>query len=175
MQSASSDVLPATTPGVISDNGAVVTFSKNDADTLPGQSCDLLVTFQRPVNSAADVARFPLYSGFVSITGKKTDGSVIPSETYTVPYNGLNARMFDMPGTGQLSRNERDVELTCTRPQSSILLELSLVLNSLSWPLEKTSMLVQPHTSEMAASPYTSASSVSCFRYVIHLITTDPY
>lgn len=168
-QSASSDVLPATTPSVITDSGATVTFSRNDFDTLPGQSFDLLVSWQRPAHSAADIARFPLYSGFVTVTGRGTDGSVIPSETYTVPYNGLNARLFDMPG-------ESDGRMTRMKSMTAILMRMRFIYQSLtllgglsgpnsrSWPLVKISMWDRAHISATAALRSTSVSLVSRMR-----------
>lgn len=97
LQSARSDVLPATTPSVINDRGATVSFGKNEFVVAAGGSTDVEVRFVAPRNTRADLTRFPLYSGHLTVRGRRDIGRA-PEENYNVPYSGLNAKMFDMPG-----------------------------------------------------------------------------
>ncbi|ORY84131.1 peptidase S8/S53 domain-containing protein [Leucosporidium creatinivorum] len=96
--SASSDVLVSTDPTAVSaaSVGAKVTFSTSYLTIPAGQSKTMQVGFAPPYLTTADIARFPIYSGFVGVVGTPSTGGAA-TEAYSVPYFGVAANMIDMP------------------------------------------------------------------------------
>ncbi|WWC89471.1 uncharacterized protein L201_004395 [Kwoniella dendrophila CBS 6074] len=68
-------------------NGANVKFSQSSVTLLPRSTWVVLLQFQQP--QGLDSKRFPVYSGFIQITGGSTN--------VQVPYLGVAAKMKDMP------------------------------------------------------------------------------
>jgi len=91
---ASSDVLPSTSPATVT-NAKVTTvkYSRKSVTVLPYKTGSVEVTITPPSLTAAERGQFPIYSGFIGIEG--TFGRL--TETYSVPYFGLAAAMYDMP------------------------------------------------------------------------------
>jgi hypothetical protein len=84
LQSASSDVLVSPDPTEVSDAsvGAKVTFSTSYLTIPAGQSKTMQVGFAPPFLTTADIARFPIYSGFVGVVGTPSTGGAA-TEAYS--------------------------------------------------------------------------------------------
>ncbi|KAM0791589.1 hypothetical protein ACM66B_006032 [Microbotryomycetes sp. NB124-2] len=101
--SAQQDINPATVPAnaepVYNDAAsqpAQVTLPRGEVNINPGGSRTVTIQFQAPQLGAADINQFPIYSGFINVQGRPTNGRG-DTESYAVPYFGQAARMFDMP------------------------------------------------------------------------------
>ncbi|GAA5989001.1 hypothetical protein JCM5350_001746 [Sporobolomyces pararoseus] len=95
-QSYRTDVLPSTSPSAVSGANARVSFSTSVVVVDAGASTTVTVTVNPPRVSRSLMERFPIYSGFVSISGSAPAwGST--NEQLVVPFFGLVAKMSDMP------------------------------------------------------------------------------
>ncbi|KAK4047156.1 hypothetical protein OIV83_005608 [Microbotryomycetes sp. JL201] len=99
---AQQDIVPATVPAnaepVYNDAAsqpAQVSLPR-EINVNPGGSRTVTIQFQAPQLSADDINKFPIYSGFINVQGRPTNGRG-NVETYAVPYFGQAARLFDMP------------------------------------------------------------------------------
>ncbi|BGP02409.1 hypothetical protein JCM10021v2_006124 [Rhodotorula toruloides] len=92
---ASSDILISTNPKPVYPQSGTATFSTQRLRLQAGQTYTVTVTIPQPRFNAMTVARFPLYSGYVDISGVSVDRK--HSEELHIPYFGLAAAMSDMP------------------------------------------------------------------------------
>jgi hypothetical protein len=84
------------TPQSIFPQAGEITFSAEQITVDAGQTASLTVTIAQPPFSPTDLTRFPLYSGYIDISGTNVDHS--HTEELHIPYFGLAAAMRDMPG-----------------------------------------------------------------------------
>ena len=68
-------------------NAASVTFSQSSVTLSPGLSGSVIIEFTPP--TGLDAQTFPIYSGFIQISGDQTVSQI--------PYLGVAAKMKDMP------------------------------------------------------------------------------
>ncbi|KAJ8294320.1 putative proteasome subunit beta type-4 [Rhodotorula toruloides] len=92
---ASTDILMSTNPKPVYPQSGVAAFSTQRLRLQAGQTYTFTVTIPQPRFNAMTVARFPLYSGYVDISGVSVDRK--HSEELHIPYFGLAAAMSDMP------------------------------------------------------------------------------
>ncbi|GAA5893796.1 uncharacterized protein JCM6883_003638 [Sporobolomyces salmoneus] len=95
-QSFRTDVLPSTSPSSVSGANARVSFSTSVLVVDAGATSTVTVTINPPRLSRSLSERFPIYSGFVDISGS-APGWGETNEELAVPFFGLVARMSDMP------------------------------------------------------------------------------
>lgn len=88
-----SDILPSTTPAEVKGATATVTWAKSSLTIAAGKTATVKVTITPPVLSNAQASKFPLFSGWLKLVGTAKGAS----QTLTVPYFGLAARMSDAP------------------------------------------------------------------------------
>ncbi|GAA5924678.1 hypothetical protein JCM10213_000413 [Rhodosporidiobolus nylandii] len=94
---ASVDGIPSTTPAASSAAAIRVAFSRRLV-TVPAFSTGTVqVTVIPPNLTAAERDKFPIYSGWVKIVGRGTGSGRGRLQTFTIPYFGLAARMYDLP------------------------------------------------------------------------------
>ncbi|BGP16666.1 hypothetical protein JCM10213v2_004668 [Rhodosporidiobolus nylandii] len=98
--SASSDVLPSTSPSQLAGTAAPaarVTFS-NEALFVPaGHTGTVTATFRAPRFARGQAARFPFFSGYVEVEGKAVGALKPKTEHLSVPFFGLGTKMSEMP------------------------------------------------------------------------------
>lgn len=84
LQPATQDVLvsPEPSPLAVGSVGARISFSTSSITIPAGQTKSIQVGFQPPYLTAADIARFPIYSGFVGVVGAPSAGGAA-SEAYS--------------------------------------------------------------------------------------------
>ncbi|BGP11172.1 hypothetical protein JCM10049v2_007071 [Rhodotorula toruloides] len=92
---ASTDPFISMKPQPIIPQAEHVTFSTQQITVKPGQTSSFSVTILPPSFSPVELARFPLYSGFIDISGRSNDHN--HAEELHIPYFGLAAAMRDMP------------------------------------------------------------------------------
>ncbi|SCZ88100.1 BZ3500_MvSof-1268-A1-R1_Chr2-1g04189 [Microbotryum saponariae] len=95
-QSADQDVVPLTEPASVTAT-ASASFNKKNLLLFSYQTSTVTITFSPPSLSAEQAARFPLFSGFITVDGRALALPWLGTESYTVPYFGLAAKMIDMP------------------------------------------------------------------------------
>ncbi|GAA5902564.1 hypothetical protein JCM6882_009318 [Rhodosporidiobolus microsporus] len=94
---ASKDGIPSTTPGASTAAVPRVAFSSRIVTVPARSSLDVRVTFTPPNLGPSARDQFPIYSGFVVISGAGQGSGLNRQESYTVPFFGMAARMYDMP------------------------------------------------------------------------------
>ncbi|KAJ8294317.1 Minor extracellular protease vpr [Rhodotorula toruloides] len=92
---ASTDILISTNPKPVYPQSGVAAFSTQRLRLQAGQSYSFEVTIPQPRYNAIDTARFPLYSGYIDISGISADRK--HTEELHIPYFGVAAAMSDMP------------------------------------------------------------------------------
>ncbi|BGP08502.1 hypothetical protein JCM10049v2_004349 [Rhodotorula toruloides] len=92
---ASTDILISTNPKPVYPQSGVAAFSTQRLRLQAGQTYTFTVTIPQPRFNAMTIARFPLYSGYVDISGVSVNRK--HSEELHIPYFGLAAAMSDMP------------------------------------------------------------------------------
>ncbi|BGP32505.1 hypothetical protein JCM10296v2_004286 [Rhodotorula toruloides] len=92
---ASTDVLTSTNPKPVYPQSGQAAFSTQRLRLQAGQTYTFTVTIPQPRFNAMTVARFPLHSGYVDISGVSVDRK--HSEELHIPYFGLAAATSDMP------------------------------------------------------------------------------
>ncbi|BGP35147.1 hypothetical protein JCM10296v2_006977 [Rhodotorula toruloides] len=104
---ASTDPFISMQPQPIIPQAEHITFSTQQITVEPGQTYSCAVTILPPSFSPVELARFPLYSGFIDISGRSNDHS--HAEELHIPYFGLAAKMGDMPVLDSTARVYNDV------------------------------------------------------------------
>ncbi|KDE09332.1 hypothetical protein, variant [Microbotryum lychnidis-dioicae p1A1 Lamole] len=94
--SAAQDIVPITDPASVTAT-ASASFNKKNLLLFGYQTSTVTITFTPPSLSADQAARFPLFSGFITVDGQALALPWVGTESYTVPYFGLAAKMIDMP------------------------------------------------------------------------------
>ncbi|GAA5820677.1 hypothetical protein JCM11251_003108 [Rhodosporidiobolus azoricus] len=94
---ASVDIIPSPTPGASTLQVSRVAFSSRALVVPARTSVDIQVRFVLPALTPATRDQFPIYSGFVTVDGEGQGSGGNRKESYTVPFFGMGARMFDMP------------------------------------------------------------------------------
>ncbi|GAA6060992.1 hypothetical protein JCM10212_000678 [Sporobolomyces blumeae] len=90
------DIIPSTSPSSVAGATARVTFSTAVVVVEGGSSATVSVTVTPPRLSRSSMERFPIYSGYVEISGSAPAWGDA-NEELVVPFFGLSARMVDMP------------------------------------------------------------------------------
>ncbi|KAM0746674.1 subtilisin-like serine protease precursor [Meredithblackwellia eburnea MCA 4105] len=94
--SSSSTILPTTSPVNVTNAMASVSFSRTRIQVAAGASSTITVTITPPTLSASDAALYPVYNGWVIISGAPVSGSGT-QESYNVPYFGLSGSLINVP------------------------------------------------------------------------------
>ncbi|GAA5857730.1 hypothetical protein JCM1840_000887 [Sporobolomyces johnsonii] len=95
---AHTQILPSTEPDSLNKAVALrVAFSSRSVMIPAQQSAVVTVTVTPPNLVASDIDKFPIYSGWVTIMGRGMLTGTGKTESQTVPFFGLAAKMIDMP------------------------------------------------------------------------------
>ncbi|GEM09984.1 subtilisin-like protease [Rhodotorula toruloides] len=94
---ATTNVIPSTSPNYVSTSVLRVAFSQRVVTVPGGQTVKITADFIPPNLTPQQRNQFPIYSGYVTITGRGQGVGAGQVEAYSLPFFGLGARMIDMP------------------------------------------------------------------------------
>ncbi|GAA5865737.1 hypothetical protein JCM8547_002761 [Rhodosporidiobolus lusitaniae] len=94
---ASNDIIPSTTPDYDDTSVIRIAFSSRYVLVPARSTGSVRVTVNPPNLLPEERDRFPFYSGWVTVNGQGQGAGRARKESYTVPFMGLAAAMYDMP------------------------------------------------------------------------------